>query len=139
MNIIEPEVHVQIEKKHCYNSLPALSAASRETTMAHHHASLFPTRLALTRWTSGGDLPHVFAAEQNMPMRATWYDEAQQRFQTWLDAGGFHRSDDVLDCVLHEAGMTPAGLDGEPACDERAGAPFRTPGIASWPAPEGKR
>ncbi|WP_156116703.1 hypothetical protein [Massilia sp. 9096] len=90
--------------------------------MAQHHASLFPTRIALARWTRGGDIPHVHAAEQNMPMRAAWYAEAQQHFQSWLDAGGFHRADDSLDCALDGAGM-----------------PFPVPGIASWPAADGEK
>lgn len=131
---------MHIEKKYCCNTLPAFTAISRETTAARQHASLFPTQMALTRWTRGGDIPHVHTSERNMPMRSAWYAEAQQRFQSWLDAGGFHRADDDnLDCALHEAGMTPAGIDGGHADDDRATAPFPVPGIGSWPMPDRKK
>jgi hypothetical protein len=111
---------VQIEKKHCYSIIPASMVTSRGTTVAEQHASLFPTQLALARWMHGGDIPHVHASECAMPMRARWYRQTQDRFQAWLDAGGFHRADDAqLDCALH----------GHPA-----DTPFPVPGIGNWPA-----
>jgi hypothetical protein len=116
---------VQIEKKHCSSTLPAFTAMRPDTTVAHDHASLFPTQMALARWTRGGDIPHVHAAEQNMPMRSAWYAQAQQRFQDWLDAGGFHRADNAID-----------GADMHGEC---AASPFPVPGIASRPAPAGQR
>jgi len=122
---------VQIEKKHGYHTLLAVAATSCGTTVAHHHASLFPTRMALARWTRGGDIPHVHASEQNMPMRAAWYAEAQQRFQSWLDAGGFYHTGDNLDCALYGG-----GIDVRHGGSERGSAPFPVPGIASWPAPD---
>jgi hypothetical protein len=103
-------------------------------TVAHHHASLFPARMALARWTRGGDIPHVHAAEQNMPMRAAWYAEAQQRFQSWLDAGGFHYTGDNLDCALYGGGINAGHGSGE-----RGNAPFPVPGISGTPAPDGDK
>jgi hypothetical protein len=113
---------VQIEKKHCYSILSASAATSGGTTVAQHHASLFPTQLALARWMSGGDTPPVRASECPMPMRAAWYAQMQDHFQSWLDTGGFHQSDDhALDCAVH---LHPAESS------------FPVPGIGNWPAPD---
>jgi hypothetical protein len=130
---------VQIENKYFYSTLRTLMATSRGTTVAQQHASLFPTRLALARWTRGGDIPHVYASEQNLPIRSTWYAQAEQRFQGWLDAGGFHGADeDDLDCVLQDADMAPVGIEDGQAADERVAAAFPVPGISCWPAPQRK-
>jgi hypothetical protein len=113
---------VQIEKKYCYSILPASLVTSRGATVAEQHASLFPTRLALARWMHGGDIPHVPASDCAMPVRAAWYTQIQDHFQSWLDAGGFHRADDEpLACALH----------GQPI-----DTPFPVPGIGNWPAPD---
>jgi hypothetical protein len=66
-------------------------ATSRAARVARHHAASFLTRLALARWTRGGDIPHVFAAA-GQPPRAAWYGQAQRGFQRWLEAGGFHEA-----------------------------------------------
>ena len=58
--------------------------------VASDYAAVFPTRLALARWTRGGDMPHVFASAHDVPMRAAWYGQAQRQFQAWLEDGGFH-------------------------------------------------
>jgi hypothetical protein len=69
--------------------------AGTATGQAYRHAAaeyvaLFPTRLALARWTRGGDIPHVFGAIRSAPLRAAWYAQAQSNFQSWLEGGGFH-------------------------------------------------
>lgn len=82
---------MQIEKKQHRSTAPAQAATSRNAQVARDHAALFPARLALARWTRGGDIPHVFASG-NRPLRATWYAQTQRGFQSWLEAGGFHQA-----------------------------------------------
>jgi hypothetical protein len=95
---------VQIEKKQHRNIPIAPAVTSRSAHMtALQQAALFPTRLALARWTRGGDIPHVFAAASK-PGRAAWFDHAQDALQSWLDAGGFHQI--VMEYVVCE-GMDP--------------------------------
>lgn len=131
------EVPVRIEKKYCNSTLPAFPAISRDTTVDQHHASLFETRMALARWMRGGDIPHVHASERNMPMRATWYAQAQRQFQDWLDAGGFHCPNaDCLECALHEDGAGGCGLAGPHGHDKRGATALPAAGIANWPAPD---
>jgi hypothetical protein len=84
------EANVQIEKKLSRNN-PLASAASGGMQAAREHAALLPTTLALTRWTRGGDIPHVFGVESR-PRRAAWLGQIQQDLQSWLEAGGFHQS-----------------------------------------------
>jgi hypothetical protein len=97
------EANVQIEKKQNH-STPSLSAAiSSGTKVAQEYAATFPTRLALARWTRGGDIPHVHCFEHQLPMRAAWYEQAQRRFQAWLETGGFHQPEPgSLDSVIAE-------------------------------------
>jgi hypothetical protein len=71
--------------------------------VAQEYAAIFPTRLALARWTRGGDIPHVHCFEHQLPMRAAWYEQAQRRFQAWLETGGFHQPEPgSLDSVIAE-------------------------------------
>jgi hypothetical protein len=84
---------VQIEKKQNHSTPSSLAAKSSGTKVAEEYAAIFPTRLALARWTRGGDIPHVHCFEHQLPMRATWYAQAQRQFQAWLEAGGFHRAE----------------------------------------------
>jgi len=81
-------VHIEEEK----NRPPFHGKDSMDQTchVASEYAATFPTRLALARWTRGGDTPHVFSSAHNVPMRASWYDQAQRQFQAWLEHGGFH-------------------------------------------------
>jgi hypothetical protein len=99
---------VQIEKKQNH-STPSLSAAkSSGTKVAQEYAAIFPTRLALARWTRGGDIPHVHCFEHQLPMRAAWYEQAQRRFQAWLETGGFHQPEPgSLDSVIAETRQQP--------------------------------
>ena len=129
---------MQIEKKYCYNTLPSFTATSRGMTAAQHHVSLLPTRLALARWTRGGDIPHVHASERNMPMRATWYAQAQRHFTDWLEAGGFHQtSHQCLYCALREEDLGRASMLGAGThADLHAATALRVPGISSWPGPD---
>lgn len=54
------------------------------------YAAIFPTQLALARWTRGGDVPHIFSSTRHAPLRTAWYAQAQRDFQSWLEQGGFH-------------------------------------------------
>jgi hypothetical protein len=94
---------VQIEKKQNQSTLSSSSAKSSGTMVAQEYAAIFPTRLALARWTRGGDIPHVHCFEHQLPMRAAWYEQAQRRFQAWLESGGFHQPEPgSLDSVIPE-------------------------------------
>jgi hypothetical protein len=97
------EANVQIEKKQNHSTPSSTAATSSGTKVAQEYAATFPTRLALARWTRGGDIPHVHCFEHQLPMRAAWYEQAQRRFQAWLEAGGFHAPEPgCLDSVIAE-------------------------------------
>lgn len=61
--------------------------------LAREHSALFPTRLALARWTNG-DVPHLHDAHPPL-QRAAWLANVQRDYQAWLDSGGFtqHKHD----------------------------------------------
>jgi hypothetical protein len=71
------------------------STVEERTNNAREQSAVFPTRLALARWMSGSDLPHLHHAHP--PLRAAWLAKAQRDFQAWLDRGGFvqHDQDEV--------------------------------------------
>lgn len=94
-NDVQPqdEAKVQIEKKQSPGTLSSSAVMSCATKVACEHAAMFPTRLALARWTRGGDAPHVQTSPSGAPTRAAWYNRSQQQFQAWLEAGGFHQSE----------------------------------------------
>lgn len=75
--------------------LPAAFASVKATrlSLARSQSVLFPTRLALARWTAGGDVPHLHSSME-APLRAAWFARAQRDFQCWLDGGGFVQHDD---------------------------------------------
>ena len=103
------EANVQIEKKQNHSTPSSSAATSSGTKVAQEYAAIFPTRLALARWTRGGDIPHVHCFEHQLPMRAAWYEQAQRRFQAWLETGGFHQPEPgSLDSVIAE---TPQQAD----------------------------
>jgi hypothetical protein len=94
---------VQIEKKQNHSTPSSFAAKSSGTKVAQEYAATFTTRLALARWTRGGDIPHVHCFEHQLPMRAAWYEQAQRRFQAWLESGGFHEPEPgCLDSVIAE-------------------------------------
>jgi hypothetical protein len=95
---------VQIEKKQNHSTPSSSAAKSSGTKVAQEYAAIFPTRLALARWTRGGDIPHVHCFEHQLPMRAAWYEQAQRRFQAWLETGGFHQPEpDSLESAAADA------------------------------------
>jgi hypothetical protein len=99
---------VQIEKKQNHSTPSSFAAKSSDTKVAQEYAAIFPTRLALARWTRGGDIPHVHCFEHQLPMRAAWYEQAQRRFQAWLETGGFHQAEpDGLDSVIADTRQQP--------------------------------
>ena len=94
---------MQIEKKQNTGTLPLSAVTSCAMKVAHDYAAAFPTRLALARWTHGGDIPHSRLAAQDAPTRAGWYDRTQHGFQGWLEAGGFHQPElDDLDSAIDD-------------------------------------
>jgi hypothetical protein len=85
-------------------AIPAVASASLRAarlSLARSQCVQFPARLALARWTSGGDVPHL-RGQANVPLRAAWFARAQRDFQAWLEQGGF---------VQHEEAV----LDNDPA------------------------
>jgi hypothetical protein len=70
------------------------ATVEERTKNALEQSAMFPTRLALARWMSGSDLPHLHPAHP--PLRGAWLAKAQRDFQAWLDKGGFvqHDADD---------------------------------------------
>jgi hypothetical protein len=89
-------------------SLRAVDAVALKATrlsLARSESTLFPTRLALARWTAGGNLPHLYG-NANAPLRAAWLNQAERHFQAWLDGGGFVQHDDeaLEDAVRSDVG-----------------------------------
>jgi len=104
------EANVQIEKKQNRSTPSSFAAKSSGTKVAQEYAATFSTRLALARWTRGGDIPHVHCFEHQLPMRAAWYEQAQRRFQAWLESGGFHEPEPgCLDSVIAETSQQADG------------------------------
>jgi hypothetical protein len=68
-----------------------LSNVEERTQNALEQSALFPTRLAIARWTSGADPLRSHLAQP--PARAAWLAAAQRDFQAWLDGGGFAQHD----------------------------------------------
>jgi hypothetical protein len=64
------------------------SIRAARLSLAHAQCAQFPTRLALARWTGGGNVPHLHGDTQP-PLRAAWFARAQRDFQAWLESGGF--------------------------------------------------
>jgi hypothetical protein len=82
---------VHIEQRQNRGPFHRATTPSRYYRPANDYVAAFPTRLALARWTRGGDIPHVYSSTRNVPtMRAAWYAQAQSQFQAWLEKGGFH-------------------------------------------------
>jgi hypothetical protein len=100
---------VQIEKKLNPSTLLASVATRCAMEPACEYAAIFPTRLALARWTRGGDIPHIPMFAHHAPTRGAWYEQAQDGFQAWLDAGGFHQSEleDIGSAIGTDALPTP--------------------------------
>jgi hypothetical protein len=84
---------VQIEQDQNRYPYPDTPVAYRQVRHAVSHAAAFHANLALTRWTRGGDIPHVYASIRNVPTRAVWYAQAQSHFASWLENGGFRALD----------------------------------------------
>ncbi|KQQ87987.1 hypothetical protein ASF77_14805 [Massilia sp. Leaf139] len=75
---------------------PAVASASLRSArlaLARSQCAQFPTRLALARWTSSGNLPHL-SGHGRPPLRAAWFARAQRDFQAWLEQGGFVQHDE---------------------------------------------
>jgi hypothetical protein len=81
---------VHIEQQQSGKPYPRRTIPNHYYRPAADYVAAFPTRLALARWTRGGDIPHVYSSTRNVPMRAAWYAQAQCQFQAWLEKGGFH-------------------------------------------------
>jgi hypothetical protein len=77
---------------------PAVASASvraARLSLARSQCAQFPTRLALARWTCGGNIPHL-RGHGNPPLRAAWFACAQRDFQAWLEHGGFVQHEEAV-------------------------------------------
>jgi hypothetical protein len=93
-------------------------AVDRMTTVREQSA-LFPTRLALARWTMGGDFPHLHgAAAATLPLRAAWYSSFTRNFQDWIECGGFaqHDEDDAPARPEHQPPVADGAAARTDAC-----------------------
>lgn len=99
------EANVQ-KQKQPPASIATAVATSHKQQVALQYSAILPTRLALMRWTRGGDVPHIVALHHPLPQRAAWYDQLQHGLQSWLEAGGFHQPEPTD--VSHDTGTTTA-------------------------------
>jgi len=79
-------------------ALPTVASASiraARLSLARSQCAQFPTRLALARWTAGGNVPHLHG-HAHPPLRAAWFARAQRDFQAWLESGGFVQHEESL-------------------------------------------
>jgi len=84
---------VQIDNNQRSDIVLGLVANIHDPRIAQRHLHTLPTRMALMRWTRGGDIPHVPGPGRDVSKRAAWYDRMQDDFQAWLAAGGFHQAE----------------------------------------------
>jgi len=70
------------------------SIRAARLSLARSQCSQFPARLAVARWTSGGDVPHL--PGQPALLRAAWFARAERDFQAWLENGGFVQHEDAM-------------------------------------------
>jgi hypothetical protein len=75
-------------------TVASASVRAARLSLARSQCAQFPTRLALARWTRGGNTPHL-QANAKAPLRAAWFDRAQRDFQAWLEQGGFVQHDEA--------------------------------------------
>jgi hypothetical protein len=97
----------------------AETVALDRTTIVREQSALFPTRLALARWTMGGDFPHLHcAAAARLPLRAAWLASATRNFQEWIDCGGFaqHDEDDAANEPEHQPPVADGTAEPVDAC-----------------------
>ena len=71
------------------------SIRAARLALARSQCAQFPTRLALARWTHGGNVPHLHGSA-NPLLRAAWFARAQRDFQAWLENGGFVQHEDIV-------------------------------------------
>jgi hypothetical protein len=76
-------------------TVASASVKAARLSLARSQCAQFPTRLALARWTSGGNVPHLHAHTNPLP-RAAWFSRAQHNFQAWLEQGGFVQHEETL-------------------------------------------
>ena len=103
---------MHVQKYQACSTPPSPAATNCGATVAHLHASLFPTRLALMRWMYGGDVPHVHSCTHHIA-RAAWYNQAQDRLQAWLEAGGFHTDEPDNTGSAVQDGLSPSRRRGD--------------------------
>jgi hypothetical protein len=68
-------------------------AKSQDRRIAQRHLLALPARLALMRWTRGGDIPHTPTPNPDVAQRAVWFARLQRDFEAFLAGGGFHRAE----------------------------------------------
>ena len=81
---------MQTKNKQRPGIVPTPEAANRDARVAQRYKAILPARLALMRWTHGGNIPHIAATARLPAQRAAWYDQLQRDLLAWFAAGGFH-------------------------------------------------
>ena len=76
-------------------TVSSASVRAARLSLARSQCAQFPTRLALARWTCGGNVPHL-NSNANPPLRAAWFARAQRDFQSWLEQGGFVQHEEAV-------------------------------------------
>ena len=76
-------------------AVAAASVKAARLSLARSQCAQFPTRLALARWTRGGNVPHAEEHAASLP-RAAWFARAQHDFQAWLEQGGFVQHEEAV-------------------------------------------
>lgn len=76
----------------CYDKLSPHEVHCARQRVARAHAALFPTLMALARWSSGArSLPQ----DDRFRLRTTWFARIGSAHQDWLERGGFAQHDDL--------------------------------------------
>ncbi|QNA90118.1 hypothetical protein G4G28_19365 [Massilia sp. Dwa41.01b] len=80
---------------HDVATLPPAAASVRAArlSLARSHTAIFPTNLALARWTAGCCLPHLAGSARPTAARGLVCPRPA-RIPAWLESGGFVQHDE---------------------------------------------
>ena len=76
----------------CYEKLSPHEVHCARQRLARAHAALFPTLMALSRWSSGA---RPLLQDDEFRLRAAWFARVGGDHQDWLERGGFAQHDDL--------------------------------------------
>ena len=76
----------------CYDKLSPHEVHCTRQRVARAHAALFPTLMALARWSSGA---RTLPQDDRFRLRTAWFARVGSFHQDWLERGGFAQHDDL--------------------------------------------